>query len=100
MKINMGYKPFKCVVKQVPGIGKWEQKLYRFKNGYGVSVARHKGTYGFEKGLWELAVIKFNEQGKDDWELCYDTDITGDVVGSLTEVEIEEILAKLEFYPL
>ena len=41
------------------------QKVYKFPNGYGASVIKHKGSYGYQKGLWELAVL---HNGK----LCYD----------------------------
>lgn len=51
-------------------------------NGYGASIIRHFGSYGFEEGLWELAVIS-NIRG-DSFELNYDTDITQDVEGYLT----------------
>lgn len=30
--------------------------IQRFDNGYGASVVRFTYSYGFEQGLWELAV--------------------------------------------
>jgi hypothetical protein len=38
------------------------QKEYRFDNGYGASVIQHNYSYGNEQGLWELAVIKWDER--------------------------------------
>lgn len=32
------------------------QRIYHFDNGYGASVVRFTYSYGFEQGLWELAV--------------------------------------------
>lgn len=58
------------------------QKVYKFPNGYGASVIRHKGSYGFAKGLWELAVL--DRAG----DLCYSTPITDDVIGHLTNEEV------------
>lgn len=40
------------------------------------------GTYGADKGLWELAAIRFQEDGQ--WEITYKTKITGDVLGWLS----------------
>ena len=34
------------------------QRIYKFDNGYGASVVKHKYSYGGDKGLWELAVIE------------------------------------------
>ena len=62
------------------------QRVYKFPNGYGASVIRHKGSYGYSKGLWELAVL--DEFG----ELDYTTPITNDVLGHLSE---EEVILKL-----
>jgi len=62
------------------------QRVYKFSNGYGASVIRHKGSYGYSKGLWELAVL--DEFG----ELDYTTPITNDVLGHLSE---EEIILKI-----
>lgn len=77
------------------------QELYRFDNNYGASVVRggttiFGGTYGAEEGLWELAVIKFKGPGDLEWSLTYDTEITDDVLGSLTREDITNTLEKIE----
>lgn len=54
-----------------------------FPNGYGASLSKHPGSYGFDADLWELAVRKYNKT-RDNWHLCYDTPITDDVIGDLT----------------
>jgi hypothetical protein len=99
------------------------QRLYRFPNGYGASVVRFRmnlydidpiadigfklasvagmtqgpdggsGSYGYNQGLWELAVIKWDG---DDFDLVYTSPITDDVIGSLNEGEVQEILEKIE----
>jgi hypothetical protein len=69
-----------------------EQKMYKFDNGYSASVVRGPGTYGFEDGLWELAVIK-------DGDICYDTPITDDVLGYLSDDEVLSVLEKIENLP-
>lgn len=72
------------------------QKVYRFANNFGASVVRHAYSYGGPEGLWELAVIRW-ESG--DWEIVYDTPITGGVLGYLTEQEVEENLGWIEALP-
>lgn len=72
--------------------------IYRFDNGYGASVVRFYGSYGYEQGLWELAVIKF-EGEKNDFKLCYDTPITDDVIGYLTMPKVDELLDLIEALP-
>lgn len=37
------------------------QYKYLFPNGFGASLIKHEGSYGFDKGLWELAAL-----GKED----------------------------------
>lgn len=70
--------------KHIDGI----QKVYQFPNGYGASVIKHKGSYGYDKGLWELAVLH-------EGELCYDTEITSDVIGHLNDPEVDNILGQI-----
>ena len=75
------------------------QRRYRFPNGYGASVIKGSGTYGYEQGLWELAVLQFVGDDPNDHRLTYDTPITNDVIGHLNEKEIEEILQKIYELP-
>ena len=69
------------------------QKLYRFANGFGASVIRTKYSYGGEQGLWELAVTHYDG---DTHSLCYDTEITDDVIGNLTEADVDTLLQRIE----
>jgi len=93
--------------------GEGTQKIWKFKNGYGASVVRFFisnkfnptrkekiGSYGVDKGLWEIAIIKFKDDddtknGKPAFEICYNTPITEDVLGNLTEKEAVKILKKI-----
>lgn len=72
-----------------------KQTLHKFPNGYGASVI-DGGTYcyGADQGLKELAVIKFYEG--DKWHLCYETDITDDVLGYLTDEDVADLLVQIE----
>lgn len=69
------------------------QVIYKFDNGYGASVVQHAFSYGSEDDLSELAVLKFNG---DEWDFTYDTEITGDVIGYLTEEDVQELLTQIE----
>ncbi len=69
------------------------QVIHKFENGFGASVVQHEFSYGSEDGLSELAVLKFNG---DDWDLIYDTEITDDVIGYLTEEDVQELLVRIE----
>jgi len=65
------------------------QDVYKFENGYGASVINSPMSYG-----QELAVInKFKSKG---FELCYTTEITDDVMGHLSDDEVQEILKKIK----
>lgn len=70
-------------------------KLYRFDNGYGASVVRSRSSYGGPKGLWEVAVIVWNSIN-NDWNLCYSTPITHDVIGYLEEDQVNTVLSFIE----
>jgi len=72
-----------------------EQRLYRFDNNFGASIIFHNGSYGFEDGLIEIAVIRWSEDGKN-WLLTYDTEITDDVIGYLTQEQAKDILEKIK----
>jgi hypothetical protein len=70
-----------------------------FANGYGVSVVRFTspfgfgGSYGAEEGLYEVAILKGLEE---NWEICYDTPITDDVIGYQSVEDIDNLLEQVE----
>lgn len=70
------------------GIGK--QCIVQFPNGYGASIVQGPHTYGGSNGLYELAVF-----GKDG-QITYDTPITNDVLGHLSEEEVEKTLLDIK----
>lgn len=70
-----------------------DQIIHKFNNGYGASVVKHDFSYGGKQGLWELAVIYFYE---DDWSITYNTEITNDVLGNLTDKDVTSTLNKIE----
>ena len=65
-----------------------------FDNGYGISIIwKPNISYGWEKGLFEIAVLKGN---KDAWEIDYTTPITEDVIGYLDKTEVEDYIEKIK----
>ena len=69
------------------------QAKHFFPNGYGVSVVRFPGSYGFEDDLYEVAILQGTE---DKWEITYDTPITDDVLGHRDDQDINIILAVVQ----
>jgi len=72
-----------------------------FPNGYGVSVVRFKvlGTYASytnNEDEWEMAILKGNDS---KFEICYDTPITSDVLGYLSDDEVSEIMKRVQKLP-
>lgn len=63
-----------------------------FPNGYTASVVRGDNTYGGRSGLYELAVLH-------DGRIVYDTPITSDVLGHLTEGDVTERLNEVAALP-
>ena len=61
-----------------------------FDNGYGVSVVRHRFSYGNGLNLFELAVI--DKVG----DIVYSTPITCDVFGYLTEDDVSNTMIKVQ----
>lgn len=70
-----------------------QQWIFKFENGYGASVIKHYGSYGWAEDLFELAVIYFDG---NNWQLTYDTSITSDVIGHLTNNDVIKYLNKIK----
>jgi hypothetical protein len=66
------------------------QYIYKAENGYGASIVRHQWSYGGKQGLWEVAVLG------PDGDICYSTPITSDVVGHLTDKEVNKLLEQID----
>lgn len=66
------------------------QARMEFDNGYGVSVINY--GYGRDEGLYELAIMR-------DDGLCYDTPITNDVLGYLTEEDVTKYMRLVQLLP-
>lgn len=64
-----------------------------FKNGYYASIVKHCGSYGSGRDLFEVALLDENKL------LCYDTPITDDVIGYLTEEDVLDICNKIHNLP-
>lgn len=81
-------------------VGDGVQTQHFFPNGYGVSVVRFNGSYGYEDGLYEVAILKGT---KDNWVITYEAppvNYVAGVIGYLDEQGVENILTRVESFPL
>lgn len=65
------------------------QTIINFPNNYGASIISGRGTYENKEKPFELAVLYENE-------LSYNTPIADDVIGYLTDEEVNEILYQIK----
>jgi hypothetical protein len=87
---NFNIVTFNLLNFQPHPMGMGKQCIVQFPNGYGASIVQGPYTYGGDKGLYELAVF-----GKDG-NITYDTPITSDVEGNLTESDVESLLTQIK----
>ena len=92
MNYVLNYAGYESFLVQRKDVFECVQYIFRFKNDYGASVIKHEGSYGNLNDLWELAVIKWNG---NDWDIDYETPITGDVLGHLTDDEVRCALSDI-----
>lgn len=92
MNLNLNYEEFKDYLLKRKLIFDGVQYLFRFPNNYGASIIKHLGSYGSSRDLWELAVLRFEG---DKWDLTYDTEITDDVMGYLTNQDVLDLLQRI-----
>lgn len=93
MTLKLNYEGFENNLICSENIWDGIQYVFKFENRYGASVVKHSGSYGHSRDLWELAVIKFIYE--DRWDLNYDTEITDDVIGYLTDENVRELLKRI-----
>lgn len=80
----------------VKSIHKGTQTIVFYDNGYGASVVKHQMSYGGGNDLFEIAVLKGN---KDNWQICYDTYITNDVLGWQDDNDVANVLEEISKLP-
>lgn len=102
MKKN--YKSFKDIPFIQHPVGDGVAGKLFFDNGYGISVVQFKmpsfeghtpqyGSYTSNDNEYEAAVLIGDE---NDWELCYDTELTNDVIGNLLESEVDYLMYQIQ----
>jgi hypothetical protein len=75
------------------------RERFRFRNGYGASVIPESRTVGTAQSLLEIAVLRFSGQGPGEFDLCFDTPITSDVLRELSLSEAQGILDQISRLP-
>lgn len=97
-----GYEKYLIASEIVPD--ERAQYVFMFDNGYGASVVKcHPMSYGWKSDLWELAVVRDSRYSHiiNDrlWYIVYDTPITNDVIGYLTDDRVKVLLDKIKALP-
>jgi hypothetical protein len=93
-------KTFKDIEFKPHSFGEGLHGLLFFPNGYGVSVVRYKNpisetysSYTSNEDEWEVAVLYGDE---NEWNITYNTHITDDVIGHLSEGGVEQIITLVQ----
>ena len=93
-------KSFKDIKFKPHSFGEGLHGLIFFDNGYGLSVVRFKSplsktysSYTSNDYEWEVAVIHGTEK---HWQITYNTHITDDVMGHLTEGEVDWVMIQVQ----
>ena len=81
-------KKFEDLQFKTYSLNKGLQAKMSFNNGYGVSVVKFRGSYGFPN-LWEVAIIYKGS-------ITYNTHIADDVLGYLTEQDVTSVMKQVQ----
>ena len=96
LKLNDEFKDFVTIREDWNDIFNSDRKGIRYaiclpKVGYGASVIKFPGSYGYENDLWELALLS-DPNGDGNWNLEYTKLVNDDVLGNLTDNEVNKVL--------
>lgn len=95
LNFDLGLKDFdeyqveKTDIHAIGDGGRGVQYIFEFENEYGASVIKRPGSYGYDKDLWELAVLYRDA-------LTFTTPITDDVLGYLSTDDVRKALIKIK----
>lgn len=96
LKLNDEFKDFVTERTEWNDVFNSNRKGIRYKIcfpkvGYGASVIKLPGSYGYENDLWELALLS-DPNGVGNWNLEYTKLVNDDVLGNLTDNEVNKVL--------
>lgn len=96
LKLNDEFKDFVTERTEWNDVFNSDRKGIRYKIcfpkvGYGASVIKLPGSYGYENDLWELALLS-NYNSVGNWSLEYTKLVNDDVLGNLTDNEVNKVL--------
>lgn len=96
LKLNDEFKDFITERTEWNDVFNSDRKGIRYKIcfpkvGYGASVIKLPGSYGYENDLWELALLS-NYNSVGNWSLEYTKLVNDDVLGNLTDNEVNKVL--------
>ena len=96
LKLNDEFKDFVTERTEWNDIFNSDRKGIRYKIcfpkvGYGASVIKLPGSYGYENDLWELALLS-DPNSDGNWNLEYTKLVNDDVLGNLTDNEVNKVL--------
>ena len=89
---KLEYDEFKKYEIQPKVKGQW---IFRFENNYGASVVKRFGSYGYDKDLFEMAVIRFFDDS-NNFYITYKTSIARNVIGYLNNNEVIQYLREIQ----
>jgi hypothetical protein len=69
---------------------------YFYSNGYGISIISNEFSYGGLNGLYEIAILIGEEE---EYEICYETPITNDVMGYLNPEQVIQTIEDVKKLP-
>ena len=98
MNFNLNYEGFEDYLLKrtdISDLRNGVHYLFKFPNNRGASVVKYAGSYGCSKDLWELGVVLFGTSD-DIWDLDYETEITCDVIGYLTDDGVRDLLKRIK----
>lgn len=94
MNLDLSYEGFENYLVEKSPLFDGIQYKFRFENDYGASVTKHRNSYGHEKDLWELGVLRWFVD--DTSHLAYNTKITDDIKEYLTDKDVRDVLERIK----
>lgn len=85
-------KDFTSYIIDINSYNKGMQVLFRFPNNFGISLVCHSFSYGNSNDEFEIAIINYNSEENDDWDICYTTELTQDVLGYQSKEDVIDVI--------